>query len=134
MQEGAGFLSDTDAGDFELVAADMLTKAGELVQQNRDFEGFFQEHWGDLLRAGLSSVHANGNAILDDTSPLLRETLLASINVLATTDDRNFLSSGTLIATVEAAVGAVTLKPELLDGVNEAWLRQLLESHSRCDR
>ena len=128
LQEGAGFLSDTDAGDFELVAADMLTKAGELVQQNRDFEGFFQDHWGDLLRAGLSSVHANGNAILDDTSPLLRETLLASINVLATTDDRNFLSSGTLIATVEAAIGAVTLKPELLDGVNEAWLRQLLES------
>jgi hypothetical protein len=128
LQEGAGFLSDTDAGNFERVAADLLTRTGELVQQRDDFEGFFQHHWGDLLRAGLSSVHANGSAILEDEDPLLREALMAAIQVLSTTDNRDFLSSGTLMASVEAAIGAVVLNPELLAEVDQDWLRQLLES------
>jgi len=128
LHEGAGFLSSSDASEFERVAADVLTTAGTAVQQRRDFERFFQDHWGDLLRAGLNSVHANGNAILDDTDPLLRNALLASVEVLSKTDNRSFLSGDTLTTVVEAAVGAVALEPGLLDGVDEKWLRELLES------
>ncbi len=129
LEEGAGLLSSSDAGPFEAVATDVLTRAGELVLERPDFEGFFREHWGDLLRAGLNSVHSNGNVILADEQPLLRQTLLTSIEVLATAGERDFLSREILTGAIEAAVGAIAVQPELLDdAVGEAWLREVLGS------
>jgi len=129
LEEGASHLASSDAGQFEAVAAEVLLEASKLVRQKPQFEGFFQDHWGDLLRAGLAAVHSNGNVILAQQSPLLREALLAAIKALAETDGRHLLSSGTLTILVEAAVGAIAVRPELLDDrVHEGWLRELMTS------
>src|SRR5690606_9802284 len=90
-------------------------------------EAFLQDHWADLLRAGLRSVHLHGDAILGDRTPLLRETLLASIDVLADDEASASLGNGTLIKAVEAAISAVAVKPELLnDATDRQWLRRLI--------
>jgi len=129
LKEGADFLSSSDAGSFGAVAADVFTHASVLVRDHPDFEQFFRDHWGDLLRAALSSLHTNGGAILADGQPLLRQTLLASIEVLAKTTNRDFLNSQTLTAVFEAVLGAISTKPELLDdAVREKWLREVLGS------
>ena len=128
LEEGATQLSSDRASNFESVAADVLVAAAGIIETKPDFDDFFSEHWGDLLRAGLRSVHANGNKILDDAEPLLKNTLLATIDVLAETDDVEFLSSETLVDVVDAAIGVVATDPNALESAGDGWLGALLES------
>ena len=131
LQQGAASLSDTDASTFETVVADVLTRAATVVQDSQDgnFEAFFQDHWGDLLRAGLQAVQAHGPAILAGTNPLLQQTLLAVVDSLAASTDRTFLSSDTFVSAIEAAIGAVAANPALLDDTGfPDWLKEVLGS------
>src|SRR5690606_34131115 len=104
LEQGAGLLRAEEAGDFERIAADVVGRAGALIQSRPGRAAFLQDHWGDLLRAGLRSVQTHGDAILGDRSPLLRATLLASIDVLADDEASALLGNGTLMKAVEAAV------------------------------
>lgn len=135
LEEGAemvGVSAKDNAKHFEAIASDVLKHAAEVVKQRDDFEGFVSDHWGDLLRAGLKSFHANGDAILEEQPPLLSGALLSAIDVLAESPDRNFLSSETLTATIEAAIAAVVVKPELLEGVTDKeWIKQLISSTAK---
>ncbi|WP_455219679.1 hypothetical protein [Kaarinaea lacus] len=129
LEEGAEAVSvsaKANAKHFERIASDVLNHAATIMKQQDDFKGFINDHWGELLQAGLKGLHANGEAILAGQSPLLRGTLLSAIDVLAETPDRNLLSSETLTATLEAAIGAIAVKPELLDGVSDKELIQQL--------
>ena len=132
LEEGAGMVgvsARANAKHFESIASDVLNHAATIMKQQDDFKGFIYDHWGELLQAGLKGLHANGEAILEGQSPLLRGTLLSAIDVLAETTDRKLLSSETLTATIEAAIGAIAVKPELLDGVSDKELiKQLLGS------
>jgi len=129
LQEAAGRLRPADAASWETVAADLLAKGGELIQAKPGFKDFFRDHWGDLLRAGLSSVKANGPALFDEESPLLRETLIAVADRLSRTPNVKLLSSDVVFSVTEAALGAVAAHPELVgEGVDEAWLAGLIGS------
>ena len=52
VETAAEELGDEDASALELIAADILTKGAKLLKKDQAFEGFFRDHWGDLVRAG----------------------------------------------------------------------------------
>ncbi len=122
-------LNSTDANQFELIASDVLIKAGELAADNTSFRNFFEDHWGDLLRAGLASLSKHGPDMLDGESPLLKQSLLAIVTELSTTTNAQFLSQDLVYKIADAAIGAIAKDPSLLDdSVSEPWLKQLLTS------
>jgi hypothetical protein len=123
-------LDPEHAGAFQQIAADVLLAAAPLVKANQaGFAGFFEEHWGDLLRGGLASLEQHGPILLDGQSPLLKETLLAMIGGLAKTPDSEFFSTEVTLRLTEAALGAVAANPNLLKpAVKEAWFRELIGS------
>jgi len=126
-------LSDEDAGPFENIMSDILTEASTLVQaDDTNFAPFFQDHWGDLFRAGLNSLEKHGPVILKDESPILRESLMAMVKELAKTTDKEFLSNETLFKLTDAVVGAVAAKPDLITkDIEEPWLKALITSVTR---
>jgi hypothetical protein len=129
LHEGASHLDDEDASNFEKVVADVLKDAAGKVEGSPSFEQFFKDNWGSLVRAGLTSVHANGAAIFDDRKPILKETLLAAIKVLAEPGNREYLGGEHLTTALEAAIGAVAANPALLDdAAGEDWIRKVLTS------
>lgn len=56
LDMGAGELDDDNAGSFRNVAVDVLGEVAVIIRQKPGFERFFNDHWGDILRAGLVSV------------------------------------------------------------------------------
>jgi hypothetical protein len=130
LSEAATLLNDEDAGSFERIMGDVLKEAAPLVKTHtRGFGPFFQDHWGDLFRAGLQSLEKQGPTILKGESPLLRETLLAMVRELAKTSSAELLSSETVFHLADAAIAAVAEKPELITGdIGEPWLKLLITS------
>ena len=60
---------------------------------------------------------------------VLRDVLLATVKVLANAPTANLLSSDTVVAIANAAIGAVATHPEIWDsGGNNPWLGQLVSS------
>jgi hypothetical protein len=125
-----GRLGGVGADQFQKLVADFLIEAAPLVEEDaKGFSDFFKDHWGDLIRAGLTSLEKHGPALLEGQSPLLRETLLALIGELAKTPDAAFLSSDVVFKLAETAIGAVAGKPELLKGnLKKEWFRDLVVS------
>lgn len=123
-------LGGDGADQFQKLVADILIQAAPLVEEDaKGFADFFKDHWGDLLRAGLTSLEKHGPTLLEGQSPLLRETLLAMIGELAKTPDSAFLSSELVFKLAESALGAVASKPELLKGnLKKEWFRDLVGS------
>lgn len=130
LSSAATELGEEGASQFEKIAADLLKASVPLVKENKgNFADFFNDHWADLLNAGLLSLQKHGPSLLEGESPLLKETLLAIIKQLAATDGKELFTSDTLIGIVDAAIGAVATKPELLTAdVDQPWLRTLIES------
>lgn len=133
LSEATTILSDEAASPFEEIMSDMLREAAPLVKTDaRYFGPFFQDHWGDLFRAGLRSLERHGPTILEEESPILRNTLMAMVKELASTRDAEFLSNETLFNLADAAISAVAAKPDLItEGVEEPWLKVLITSVSR---
>jgi len=122
-------LDDASASSFKLVAADVLAAAAPFIQQqtNPDLAQFFRDHWGDLLRAGLTSLDKHGATLLDPKQPLLDSVLTALVQQLSTTPNAGFLSSDTLYQLADTAIGAVAANPAELNGlVNKPWLASFL--------
>ena len=130
LSEAATVLNDEDAGAFEKIMGDVLTEAAPLVKAHAaGFGAFFQDHWGDLFRAGLHSLEKQGPTILKDESPLMRETLLAMVRELAETPNAELLSSDMVFNLTDAAIAAVAVKPELItQDIEEPWLKSLITS------
>ena len=123
-------LSESQAGVFKNIAADFLSQAAPLVQANKQgFGDFFKDHWGDLLRGGLSAAAKHGPALLEGKSPLMQQTLLAVMNQLAAVPGTDYFTADTAFHLSEAALGSVASNPDLLKGqVGDAWLRELIGS------
>ena len=123
-------IGNKNANEFEKIAADIFKAAAPLVKSNdKNFADFFGAHWGDLLNAGLRSLQKHGPRLLNGESPLLRETLVAVVKQLAETDGKELLTSEALVSVVDAIIGAVAAKPELITkDVNAKWLKTLIES------
>jgi len=130
LSTAAEQIGNKNANEFEKIAADILKAAAPLVKANvGNFSDFFNAHWGDLLNAGLRSLEKHGPLLLEGESPLLRETLMSVIKQLAETDGKELFTSETLTSVVDAAIGAVAARPELItDAVHEDWLKTLIKS------
>lgn len=129
LSQAAGVLGASDAPAFQQIVADMLNAAAPLVQGSPSFASFFNAHWPDLVQAGLVSVQQHGPALVQGQSPVLRDVLLATMNVLANTPAANLLDSDTVFGIANAAIGAVAEHPEIWNGAgNNPWLGQLVSS------
>lgn len=130
LSEAATILGDETAGLFEKVVSDILSAAAPLVKEDtKDFGPFFQDHWGDLFRAGLRSLEKYGPTILKDESPILKKTLMAMISALTDTQGTHLLSNETVFNLTDAVISAVASKENLLtEDIEEPWLKELINS------
>lgn len=122
-------LADDQANAFKQVAADVLKKGADLIKAGGrpGFRTFFNDHWGDLLRAGLTSVEAHGDQLLTGANPLLRDVLNAVTHQLSQTADSDFLTSDTLFHLTDAAIAVVAANPGEIPGLeNKPWLRDFI--------
>lgn len=113
LETGANALGDEDASAFESVAADVLKQGASLLKDDPSFEEFFRRHWGDLLRAGFTSLKEHG-PVLSGNKPLVGDIVSAIAETLSETEDRDFLTSDTLVSIVDTAIGVVAANPKLL--------------------
>ena len=126
----ATLLEAGQAGPFGQIAADLLKAAQPLVAARpAGFGAFFNEHWADLLGAGLASLQKHGSVLVEGAHPILREVLLASVQVLAETQGTKLLPRETLFHLGDAILGAVVTHEELIqNGIDQEWLRAVLGS------
>ncbi len=121
-------LNAADAKSYEKVLVDILVGAAPLVKQSTGgFDDFFEQNWGELVRAGFISLEAHGPSLLEGAAPLLRDTTLSLIGVLAKTPSAQLLQADTLYRLADAAIGTIAANEDLLKGaVREAWLQELV--------
>ncbi|MBL8538945.1 MAG: hypothetical protein JNK68_01110, partial [Betaproteobacteria bacterium] len=121
-------LAADGAQPYRQIVADVLRAAAPHVTQgSQSFATFFQDSWGDLLRAGLTSVERYGPALLEGERPIVREATLALVAELARTPTASLFSGETLFGITSAVIGTIATKPELLDtAVREAWVKDLV--------
>jgi F0F1-type ATP synthase membrane subunit c/vacuolar-type H+-ATPase subunit K len=121
-------LAPDDAKPYQRIAADVLRAAAPHVAQgSQSFATFFQDNWGDLLRAGLASVERYGPALLEGEKPIVREATLALVSELARTPNASLFSGETLFGLANAVIGTVATRPELVNaGIREAWVKDLV--------
>jgi|GEM_PF-2052792 len=127
LETAAVRLDRENAGDFERLASEFLKQAAPLVEGNTNFKDFFENHWGDLLRAGFSALEIHGPVLLKDESPLLQESLLAIVGQLAETPDASLFNRETVLGLVDSVVAAVVSHPDEL-GIDKPWLNELVQS------
>ena len=129
LETAADRFNDDDTEDFKDVTADFLEEVAGIIKRKPNFDNFFDDHWGDLLRGGLKSVEQHGPALLKGESPLLSKVLVAVAGDLAERPDSKFLSSDAIYGIVDATVGAVAANPDLVeDAIDEEWLTALVSS------
>jgi hypothetical protein len=130
LDTAATKLGSDDASAYERIASDLLSTAAPLVQENANgFKDFFENHWGDLLRAGFTSLAHHGPTLLKDESPILRDSLIAITKQLAATPNSTFLNRDLLIDLANTAITAVASRTgELTVDVDPPWLKELITS------
>ncbi len=130
LARAADVLAEDQSDAFKQLAADVLKAAAPLAAKSANFHDFFSDHWGDLLRAGLSALERQGPALLKDQPELLSNVLVAMVAQLNQIPQASLLSNETLFRLGDAALAAVAAKPELLDAQvgGKPWLRALLDS------
>ena len=128
VETAATELGDDDASAFESIAADVLNEGAKLLKNDQEFEGFFREHWGDLLRAGFTTLKEHGPQ-LAGKKQLVGEIIVAITGKLSQTGDRDFLSRDTLVGLVDTAVSSVAANPKLIKkAAREKWLGEFVNS------
>jgi hypothetical protein len=130
LEVAAGRINADEVVNFKDLAADFLVRVAGIVKQKEDFEGFFQDHWGDLLRAGLLAAEKNGPALLGDEK--LLGTILGRVaGDLAKQPNNRLLSSEVLFGIVNSVAAAAAANPEEIEellGPNKRWLSALIGS------
>ncbi|HWA85304.1 MAG TPA: hypothetical protein VG710_03715 [Opitutus sp.] len=130
----ANKLDASGASSFKQVAADVLQAAAPIIQNsaNPDLGQFFSDHWGDLLRAGLTSLDKHGDALLAPGQPLLNSVLTALVQQLANTPNPGLvtiLSSDSLYRLADTAITAVAQNPAEVNGLTtKPWLAAFINS------
>lgn len=129
MSTASGQLGAGDANAFELTAASFLKSIVGIIEAHPTFDDFFKDHWGDVLRAGLSSVEKHGPALLTNEDPLLGKILSSVAGNLASQPDNKFLTRETLVGIVDIVVGTVAANPDRIDDIlSDDWLAALVNS------
>ncbi|MEN8148775.1 MAG: hypothetical protein ABFS86_03060 [Planctomycetota bacterium] len=131
-EAAAGRIDNGEADNFRIVAATFLRKVATVVKAKEDFRGFFEDHWGDLLRAGLGAVEVNATALLGDEK-LLGAILVQVAGDLAKSPDHRLLSTEALTGIVNSVARAAAANPDEVEarlGPNKRWLAKIIESVS----
>ena len=124
-------LSADGASPYKQIAADVLKAAAPLSKKGSEsFNDFFQDNWGDLMRAGLASVERYGPRLLQGEKPIVREAMLALVGELARTPNASLFSGETLYGIASAVIGNVASKPELV-APGKPWLTDLVSSFAK---
>ncbi len=115
---------------YSAVVADVLRGAAAIVKDNSgNFRNFFNDHWGELLRATLSSVEKHGTELLQGADPLVREITVSLIKELSARPHLATLSKETVFRLADAALGAAARDRSLLAGVEGAQrLKQFIDA------
>lgn len=130
LQTAAGKINEDEVTDFRDVTADFLISVAEIVRTETDFDEFFENHWGDMVRAALSSVSTHGPALLGDKK-LLGEILKQVAADLAKHGDSKLLSADSLYGIINSTAAVVAANPNLavdLFGTDKVWVDQLVVS------
>jgi len=129
LDMGAAKLGSEDADAFKLVATDVLGEVAGIISQKPGFENFFNDHWGDILGAGLASVQRHGPALMNSESRVLSEILVAIASVLSRRANNNQLPEALLFGIVNTAIASVATEPTLIDATaDKPWLTTLISS------
>lgn len=129
VSEVASKLDTEDADGFNKATAAFLGDVAEILNTKASFKGFFNDHWGDMIRAAFLSVEKHGPELLKGEDPILGKILSAIAGDLAKRPSNKLLSSDSLIGTVDAIIGTVAANPELIDDIlSEHWLATLVRS------
>lgn len=129
LRVGAGHLDAGDAESFRDVAAEVLLEVAAIAEEHTDFRRFFEDHWGDILRAGLTSVEVHGPGLFASEDPLLAKVLIAVSGELARNTRSKALGPDAVDGVVRATLAAVVARPDLVDElVADTWLRELIDS------
>ncbi len=130
LESAAGHINDDEIANFRDVAADFLTEVAGIVKGKESLKGFFEDHWGDLVRAGLHSAEKNASVLLGDKK--LLGTILAQVATdLAKFPDNRLLSSDSLFGIVNSVAAVAVENPELIDDLLEPdnrWVAKLIGS------
>ncbi|MFO1206620.1 MAG: hypothetical protein U1E63_12960 [Burkholderiales bacterium] len=128
-------LAADGAQPYRQIVADVLRAAAPHLAPgtgSQSFATFFQDSWGDLLRAGLASVERYGPTLLEGERPIVREATMALVSELARTPTASLFSGETLFGITSAVIGTVATRPELLDaGIREAWVKDLVGAFAK---
>ncbi|MCG8376300.1 MAG: hypothetical protein MI702_07440, partial [Chlorobiales bacterium] len=130
LERGAKELNSDSETDIRDMAADFMKKTAKIIKDKPDFEDFFQEHWGDLLRAGFTSVEMYGTTLLGDKK-LLGQILQRVAGDLAKHNNSKLLGADALYGIVNSTAAVVAAQPELasnLLGPNRRWIDLLVTS------
>lgn len=128
LEAAAGQINNDDVTDFKDVTSDFLKKVAGIVKTKDDFEDFFNDHWGDLVRAALSSVSVHGPALLGDQK-LIGKILSQVAGDLAKHENNKLLSADSLFGIVNSTAAAVAADSALagqLFGPSKVWLEKLI--------
>lgn len=130
LEAAALRVNDDEVVNFKDVVASFLKQVGSLASQQQSLSNFFQDHWGDLLRAGLTSAERYGPELLGDKK-VLGKLLSRVARDLSTLDDTKILSSEALFGIVNSTAAVVAQNPALVNkvlGTNAVWVGTLVSS------
>lgn len=128
LERGAEELDGAEG--FKAVAQGFLKHVSGIVAEQSNFENFFEDHWGDLLSGGLSSLAEHAEGLVGDQK-LLGKVLKRVATDLANHDASKLLSSETLVGIVDSSLAVVAANPDLageLLGTNSEWVDALIFS------
>jgi hypothetical protein len=127
-------LAPDGADPYRRIAADILRAAAPLAAKgSASFQAFFNDNWGELLRAGLASIDRHGAVLLEGTKPLVREASIALIAELVRTPGATELSGETLFRVADAVIGTVARNPGLVTGEGrDAWFREVVSATTKA--
>ncbi len=130
LESAAGHINDDELTNFRDVAADFLNEVAGLVKGKASIKGFFEDHWGDLVRAGLHAAEKNSVALLGNKK--LLGTILAQVaGDLAKFPDNRLLSTDSLYGIVNSIAAVAVENPELIEELlesDEKWVAKLIGS------
>lgn len=129
MQQAAGVFGAEQANAFEQTAATFLSAISGILKTQPSFEEFFNDHWGEIVQAGLASVAQHGPQLLAGQSPLLGKILVGVAGTLSEQPASKLLSKETLTAIVNATIGVVAANPGKVKQIlGDQWLGALVAS------